>query len=111
MIFENDFGYIYKDKYPVTKGHLLIIPKKHISGFFDITSEEMVFVFDLLKHGRTLILEEYPEVEGFNVGINIGSVAGQSIFHLHVHLIPRRNGDVDNPKGGVRGVIPSKMCY
>ena len=104
-------GFVIADGFPVTKHHSLIIPKRHISSFFDITNDELLELNDLLKLRKEQILAEDKEVEGFNVGINIGLVAGQSIFHVHIHLIPRRFGDIENPKGGVRGVIPSKRNY
>lgn len=104
-------SFVILDGFPVTKDHSLIILKRHVANFFDITNEELLELNDLLKLRKEQILAEDDEVEGFNVGINIGLAAGQSIFHIHIHLIPRRFGDVENPKGGVRGVIPSKRNY
>jgi len=107
----NDFAFVIKDTSPVTKHHSLIIPNRHIESFFDITDYELLEIHKLIKERKEQISTKDPTVEGFNIGINIGEVAGQSIFHLHVHLIPRRLGDLDNPKGGVRGVIPEKRTY
>lgn len=111
IIFESELAYIYKDQSPVTKEHSLVIPKRHFANLFDASQEEILAIWDLLKLRKLQILSTDNSVDGFNVGINVGVSAGQSVFHLHVHLIPRRNGDTENPKGGVRGVIPSKMNY
>jgi len=103
--------YAAKDGYPVTKGHLLIIPKRHVADYYDLTRQERDDIDDMLRvlQGRTKA--EDKKVTGFNIGVNIGESAGQSIFHTHVHLIPRRDGDTADPKGGVRGVIPGKRGY
>lgn len=110
-IVENEYAYAIKDGYPVTKGHSLIISKRHVKDLFELSKIELSAMYDLLNIRRKQILEEDHLVEGFNVGVNCGEAAGQTIFHCHIHLIPRRKGDVDNPKGGVRGVIPHKMNY
>jgi len=100
-----------KDKYPVTEHHMLIIPMRHTPDFFSLTSEERrdseVLIFALRKR----ILKNDPDVTGFNIGVNCGVSAGQTIMHAHIHLIPRRDKDIPNPRGGVRGVIPDKMAY
>ena len=103
--------FVIEDCHPVTKLHSLIIPNRHFASFFDITHEELLEINKLIKQRKDQILIADPSVEGFNIGINIGETAGQSIFHLHVHLIPRRPGDLESPKGGVRGVIPEKRNY
>ena len=100
-----------EDGYPVSKGHLLIIPKRHSSNYFELTSEEKIDVDLLLSKLRQQILASDPSVTGFNVGMNCGESGGQTIFHTHIHLIPRRDGDTPSPKGGVRGVITDKMGY
>ena len=100
-----------RDGYPVTNLHTLILPKRHISDYFDFTSEEIEDANRLLRSLREEILKEDPSVTGFNVGVNCGISAGQTIMHAHIHLIPRRDGDIANPRGGVRGVIPAKMDY
>jgi len=111
QVAENGTVFAVKDKYPVAKGHLLIIPRRHTPDFFTMTSEEKRDADNLIKFLREKILNEDPTVLGFNVGINCGEVAGQTIMHAHIHLIPRRKGDTPIPKGGVRGVIPDKMAY
>jgi ATP adenylyltransferase len=110
-LIENDHGFAVLDGYPVTKGHTLIIPKRHFSDYFDITKAENDSIYDLIRVRKKQLGQEYKEIQGFNVGINSGEVAGQTIWHCHIHLIPRRKGDIENPRGGVRGVIPSRMSY
>jgi diadenosine tetraphosphate (Ap4A) HIT family hydrolase len=99
------------DKYPVTRGHVLIVPRRHTLDYFTMTPEEHRDAEDLLAKLRKQILESDPTVVGFNVGANCGEAAGQTIEHAHIHLIPRRAGDTPVPKGGVRGVIPERMAY
>ena len=108
---ENDLAYASYDSYPVSEYHCLIIPKRHIKDYFDLSNDELVACNDLLKIVKKEIINKDPLVKGFNLGTNIGIVSGQSIFHCHFHLIPRREGDVDNPQGGVRSVIPNKQHY
>ena len=111
FIIENHLAYVSYDSYPVSKYHCLIIPKRHMKNFFDLTNNELVACNDLIKIIKKDIVRKDPKVEGFNLGTNIGKVSGQSILHCHFHLIPRRSGDVENPQGGVRSVIPSKQHY
>ena len=111
FIIENHLAYVSYDTYPVSKYHCLIIPKRHMKNFFDLTNDELVACNDLIKIIKKDIINKDPGVEGFNLGTNIGRVSGQSILHCHFHLIPRRSGDVENPQGGVRSVIPSKQHY
>jgi diadenosine tetraphosphate (Ap4A) HIT family hydrolase len=99
------------DRFPVTAGHHLIITCRHTRDLFTMTSEEKQDALKLITKLRLKILDQDPAVTGFNVGINCGLSAGQTIFHAHIHLIPRRDGDVIDPRGGVRGVIPGKMAY
>lgn len=99
------------DNYPVTDGHLLIIPKRHTEDYFAMNETEKGDNDVLIMKLKNRIMEKDHSVTGFNLGINIGESAGQTIFHAHIHLIPRRNGDTPNPRGGVRGVIPEKMSY
>lgn len=100
-----------KDNYPVTEHHMLIIPVRHAPDFFSLTSEERRDSESLILALRKRILKSDPDVTGFNIGVNCGVSAGQTIMHAHIHLIPRRDGDIPNPRGGVRGVIPDKMAY
>ena len=111
VIDENKLAYVIEDGFPVTEKHTLIIPKRHISSYFDLNEEEVNACNLLLEKNKNRILTTDSMVTGFNIGINVGEDAGQTIFHCHIHLIPRRKGDVDYPKGGVRGVIPSKQSY
>ena len=108
---ENDLAYASYDSYPVSDHHCLIIPKRHIKDYFDMTNDELIACNDLILIVKNEILSKDINVKGFNVGTNAGKIAGQSIMHCHIHLIPRREGDVDNPQGGVRSVIPNKQHY
>ncbi len=108
---ENDLAYASYDSYPVSEHHCLIIPKRHIKDYFDLSNDELVACNDLIKIVKKEITNKDPLVKGFNLGTNIGIVSGQSILHCHFHLIPRREGDVNNPQGGVRSVIPNKQHY
>ena len=108
---ENELAYVSYDSYPVSKDHCLVIPKRHIKNYFDLTNEELIACNNLIKLVKNEIIEKDQKVKGFNLGTNIGEVSGQSIHHFHFHLIPRREGDVENPQGGVRSVIPGKQHY
>jgi ATP adenylyltransferase len=111
LILENSLAIVLNDRYPVTDRHLLIVPKRHTPDYFDLGSAEVRACQQLLAKARVLLLEQDTSILGFNVGINTGAVAGQTVMHCHVHLIPRRLGDSPNPRGGVRGVIPGKADY
>lgn len=111
MITENELCYAIRDAFPVTDGHSLIIPKRHIADYFDLYKPEINAIHDLTHIIRTQLLDSDTAITGFNIGINVGAAAGQTIFHCHIHLIPRRDGDVENPRGGVRGVIREKQSY
>ena len=108
---ENDLAYASYDTYPVSELHCLIIPKRHVINYFELTDEELVACNDLIKVIKEEILIKDKNVKAFNIGTNVGKIAGQSIMHCHIHLIPRREGDVENPQGGVRSVIPLKQHY
>ena len=108
---ENNLAYVSYDSYPVSKYHCLIIPKRHMKDFLDLTNEELISCNDLIKLMKDEIYLKDKSVKGFNLGTNIGKVSGQSILHCHFHLIPRREGDVENPQGGVRSVIPKNQHY
>ena len=110
-VHENELAYASYDSYPVSKHHCLIIPKRHIKDYFDLSNDELVACNELIQIVKKEIVKRDPLVKGFNLGTNIGKVSGQSILHCHLHLIPRREGDVDNPQGGVRSVIPNKQHY
>ena len=109
--FENQLAYSSRDSYPVSEFHSLIVPKRHVETYFELTNKEIQACNELILKTKDKILKEDSSVKGFNIGINVGKVAGQSIMHCHIHLIPRREGDVENPQGGVRSVIPKKQHY
>ncbi len=107
---ENKYAIARFDDFPVNKGHLEVIPKRHVKDWWEATPEERIAIFELLDKAKVLIDERFNP-DGYNIGMNLGEKAGQSIMHLHVHLIPRYDGDVPNPRGGVRGIIPEKQNY
>ena len=109
--YENELAYASYDSFPVSEHHCLVIPKRHIKDYFDLTNEELLACNNLIKIIKKEIVDKDKTVSGFNLGTNIGKVSGQSIYHCHFHLIPRREGDVENPQGGVRSVIPGKQYY
>jgi ATP adenylyltransferase len=111
LVAEQNSVVAIRDHYPVSDGHLLIVPKRHIENYFCLNETEKKDISVLIMKLRDRITEKDHSVTGFNIGTNIGESAGQTIFHAHIHLIPRRNGDTPNPRGGVRGVIPEKMLY
>ena len=99
MIADNELSYAIRDGFPVTDGHILVIPKRHAVDYFALPSEELLACDALLRRLRQEIEESDPSVQGFNIGMNAGAVSGQTIFHCHIRLIPRRDGDTDNPWG------------
>ena len=109
--FENQLAYSSKDSYPVSEFHSLIVPKRHAETYFDLTKEEIQACDELILKTKEKILKQDSSVRGFNIGTNVGKSAGQSNMHCHIHLIPRREEDVENPQGGVRSVIPKKQHY
>ena len=111
IVLENDLAYAVRDGFPVTEMHSIIIPKRHIQDYFDLTTDELLACDHLIRSLKQEISNLDNSVNGFNIGMNAGESAGQTIFHCHIHLIPRREGDVENPQGGVRGVISSKQHY
>ena len=110
-IYEDEFFFIIRDGFPVTNLHTLFITQRCIESYFDLTDDELNRLQKLIKEQKNLILKEDSNVTGFNIGINVGIDAGQTVMHTHIHLIPRRKGDMENPRGGVRGVIPEKQSY
>ena len=109
-ILESELSFAIYDGFPVNEGHALIIPKRHIANYFDLSLEEQKDCIELLNRVKAIVQEKYNPA-GFNVGININEAAGQTMPHVHIHLIPRYDGDVEVPRGGVRGVIPGKKNY
>lgn len=110
-VIENDTAIAFPDKYPVTDGHHLLVPKRHVNDWFLLTMIEKRDIEFLLQNIREKIMSHDATVTGFNIGMNCGISAGQTIMHAHVHVIPRRDGDVPDPSGGMRGAIPHKMKY
>lgn len=111
VILRNKLAFAVRDTTPVTRLHSLVLPYRHVPTYFTLDDEELAASNELLRHLRSEIVKTDPSVEGFNIGANVGAVSGQTIFHCHIHLIPRRRGDVPDPRGGVRAVIPEKMRY
>jgi diadenosine tetraphosphate (Ap4A) HIT family hydrolase len=111
IVSENSLVYAIRDGFPVTEGHTLFIPKRHTLDYFSLEQEEVLAINQLMDSHRLLLQKEDPTIDGFNIGMNCGETAGQTIFHCHVHLIPRRKGDVENPRGGVRHIIAGKGFY
>lgn len=110
IVIENPLCYARYDRYPVSKGHLLIVPFRHVDAFFDLTDEERKAAFDLVQEANAK-LNSALHPDGYNLGVNVGQAAGQTVMHAHIHLIPRYHGDVPDPRGGVRFVIPQKAKY
>jgi diadenosine tetraphosphate (Ap4A) HIT family hydrolase len=111
IIAQNEFCFAIRDGFPVTPLHSLIIPKRHVVTYFDLSDEEVLACNDLMRQLKNSMLVEDDLIDGFNIGMNAGEMAGQTIFHCHIHLIPRRRGDVENPRGGIRHLIPGKGFY
>ncbi|SKB81653.1 HIT family protein [Maribacter arcticus] len=109
-IIENKHWLVSFDKYPVTNGHSLIITKHHRKDYFECTKEEKISLISIIDELKEYLQKEFNP-SGFNIGMNVGEESGQTILHTHVHIIPRYKGDTENPRGGVRGVIPSKQNY
>jgi diadenosine tetraphosphate (Ap4A) HIT family hydrolase len=107
---QHELAYSARDSYPASPGHTVVIPRRHVASFFDLTPEEVDACMGLIKEEKIHIDEEFNP-DGYNIGVNVGPAAGQSIFHVHIHIIPRYKGDVENPQGGVRHVIPKKGHY
>ena len=110
IIDSNDLALVIRDGYPVSPGHTLVIPKRHIGSWFEITPEEQSAMLVLLGKAKAILEEEFKP-DGYNIGINDGPTAGQTVPHLHLHLIPRYKGDLEDPRGGVRWIIPGKAKY
>jgi diadenosine tetraphosphate (Ap4A) HIT family hydrolase len=110
FVIENELAFAHYDSYPVNPGHCLIIPRRHVAEYFQATAEEKAAIWALVDKMKAIIDKKYKP-DGYNVGINIREAAGQSVSHIHVHMIPRYKGDMEDPRGGVRGVIPHKQKY
>jgi len=110
LVFESELAFVIRDGFPVSPGHTLVVPRRHVGSFFEITTDEQAAMLKLLKLARIELGHQF-EPAGYNIGINDGHAAGQTIAHLHIHLIPRYEGDRDDPRGGVRWVLPEKAAY
>ena len=112
ILLLNDHWYVVYDQYPVSQGHMLVIPIRHCETFFDISEEELSILAETIREAKFMFEKNAPvKPDGYNIGCNCGKAAGQTVMHFHMHIIPRYAGDVDNPRGGVRGVIPGKQKY
>ena len=110
VLISNQLAIATADAFPVSEGHTLIIPRRHISSIFEATEEELAHIFKLVALTRELLNDQY-QPQGLNIGINDGVPAGQTVMHLHIHLIPRYKGDQSDPRGGVRWIFPDKAKY
>jgi diadenosine tetraphosphate (Ap4A) HIT family hydrolase len=110
LLVQTELSLAFLDSFPVSKGHALVIPKRHVASIWEMTTEEYTDAFELVRQVRDILQQEF-EPQGFNIGVNCGEAAGQSVFHAHIHIIPRYAGDVPNPRGGVRNIIPAKGNY
>ncbi len=110
IVLQNDLALVIRDGFPVSPGHTLIIPKRHVGSFFDVTEQERASLLSLLDQAKANLETEFSPA-GYNIGINDGAAAGQTVPHLHIHLIPRYPGDSADPRGGVRWVLPDKAQY
>ncbi len=110
IITSNSLAFAIYDNTPVNKGHVLVIPFRHFSNYFEATKEEKYAIIDLIEEVKRIIDEKFSP-QGYNLGVNIGLCSGQTVMHVHYHVIPRYTGDMKEPKGGVRGVIPEKRLY
>ncbi len=110
LVVGNDLAYALYDTSPVSPGHCLIVPYRHVAEYFDVSTEERAAIWAVADEMKVIIDKEFSP-DGYNMGVNVGKSAGQSVPHVHIHMIPRFKGDMDNPRGGVRGVIPDKQKY
>jgi len=110
ILVENEMALAFFDKFPVNRGHVLIVPKRHLASLFDATMEEIMNIWKLLEEVQEELDKRFHP-DGYNVGVNVGAAAGQTIFHMHVHVIPRYHGDVQDPRGGIRKIKRSLVSY
>lgn len=109
-VLSSELAYARFDKFPVNRGHLLVLTRRHLASYFDCSAAEKAALLELVDAGKALVDQRFAPA-GYNIGINVGAIAGQTIAHVHLHLIPRYAGDVDDPRGGVRAVIPQRQRY
>ncbi|MEM8843631.1 MAG: HIT family protein [Pseudomonadota bacterium] len=110
LVYQGELTFISKDRYPASPGHMLIVPNRHVPNYFDCTDEEVRELWESVKIAKELVEKEH-QPDSYNIGINVSKAAGQSVPHTHIHLIPRYFGDVEDPRGGVRSVIPKNRTY
>ncbi len=110
IMLENDFAAAFPDGFPIAEGHTLVVPKRHVASLFELSEEEQSAVWKLVAQVRDKLMTE-QKPDGFNIGLNDGTAAGQTVMHAHVHVIPRRLGDADDPRGGIRWILPKKAQY
>ena len=110
LVYQGDLAFISQDKFPASPGHMLVIPNRHVPNYFDCTKDEQIALWDTVNLAKQMVEKEHAP-DSYNIGVNVSKVAGQSVPHTHIHLIPRYAGDVEDPRGGVRNVIPNKRTY
>ena len=110
ILLSSERSICFYDKYPVSNGHLLVVPKRHVPDYFELSEAEKNDIWQLVEQAKSF-LEGNFKPDGFNIGLNSGTAAGQTVFHVHIHIIPRYSGDVEDPTGGIRNVIPGKGKY
>ncbi len=110
IILTHPLAIVARDTYPLTRGHALVIPRRHVASFFDTTLDERAAMMELLENAKVIIDREHAP-DGYNIGINNGAAAGQTVMHVHMHLIPRYLGDTSDPRGGIRWMLPDKAAY
>ncbi len=110
IIGECEYTFTFIDTYPATPGHTLVVPKRHFASYFDATEDELLAIAKAVQKAKIILDKEF-EPDAYNIGINVGEAAGQSVHHLHVHIMPRYKGDVENPRGGVRWILRNKADY
>jgi ATP adenylyltransferase len=110
ILAQTELSVAFLDGFPVSNGHALVIPKRHVASIWEMTTKEYTDAFDLVRQVNDLLQKKF-EPHGFNIGVNCGEAAGQTVFHAHIHIIPRYAGDVPSPRGGVRNIIPGKSNY
>jgi diadenosine tetraphosphate (Ap4A) HIT family hydrolase len=110
ILAQTALSFAFLDSFPVSNGHALIVPRRHVESIWEVTKEEYADAFDLVRQVKDILQKEFAP-QGFNIGVNCGEAAGQSVFHAHIHIIPRYAGDVPNPRGGIRNIIPGRGNY
>jgi diadenosine tetraphosphate (Ap4A) HIT family hydrolase len=110
IIMSSDLCFAVYDKFPVSAGHVLVIPKRHVRDYFELDIKELASLWEMVTQVKTIIDSKYKP-QGYNIGFNVGESAGQTVNHVHIHVIPRYRGDMEDPAGGVRHVIPGKVKY